>query len=95
MKGAMCSTRVGLWVEEVNLNGECIILVQAGVSVVHSLLMSSMFKRSSVVLNRVHHSVVILNAYIDKMSKVVSPVKTSSRPPPAVRIPDPTNGIQD
>lgn len=44
MKGAMCSTRVGLWVEEVNLNGECIILVQAGVNVVLYLLMSSFIR---------------------------------------------------
>lgn len=36
----MFSTRVGLWVEEVNLNGGCIILVQVGVSVVLYPLMS-------------------------------------------------------
>jgi len=91
----MCSTQAGLWVEEVNLNGGCITPVQAGVSVVLCPLMSSMCKRSSDIIYRAHHSVVIANAYIDKMSKVVNPVKSSSRPPPAVRISDPTNGIQD
>jgi len=40
MKDAMCLTLEGLWVEEENSSGECIIPVQAGVSVVLSLLMS-------------------------------------------------------
>jgi hypothetical protein len=40
MKGVMCLTRVGLWVEEVSLNGECIILVRDVVSVVLSPSMS-------------------------------------------------------
>lgn len=44
MKGVMFSIRVGLWVEEVNLNGGCITPVQAGVSVVRSLLMSRIIK---------------------------------------------------
>lgn len=41
MKDVMSSILVGLWVEEENLSGGCIILVRAEVSVVLSPLMSS------------------------------------------------------